>query len=554
VSRRLATWLFLIALGYAMAGYYWQLDDYPPYVDFDSATLGIFVNNVTYQPRYDHYFATSSQFQDQYRALWAAFFLPLSVPLSACQRVLRIPYYDVDRLLKVAGLVFGLAGSLCVARLVRAGERGRWIDAAFVVGFLAVSPPFLLYLRTAVPHFLLSFLLFWAAIMFVVTYTHRLESRYLYATACAIACYRLAPYPPLAYLPVVLLGVVILNGRLARTLRNPHAYLAAIIAVVAPYAAAYVLAMRYDGSYQQYMAKVSAFVTRRAAHAVPLEVATWSALREKLGKLVNQHLLFLRDTLGDRSRADDLWTLNALHVGWLAAVPVGLRGLWKGIAARDEATIVCALVLAITYGAALTIGWPEGRYMLTAVPCYAVFAGMGVRSSIPEAARRTSVLALILLVTATNTYWLVTGEYNAGMLQRWRTRAGMREALAVIRTERTEAEQALLEWPDLQYEDWLYLQMLADFRVVALGRLEMLSMVQGQGGAVATGPRALFVVQDTGAQAEINGWRFYGFEVAREVADPASGRRLVLLAKHLPAPAGAGGRIGTPEPSAGGGT
>jgi len=146
---RLARWLFVVAFAYAIAGQVWRIDDYPPFMDFDAATLGIFVDNLSYQPRYDHYFATAAAFQDRYRALWAAFALPLTLPLSAVQRLLAIPDYGVDRLLHVTAIVLGLVGSLCAALLARSRGKDAWADVAFVVGLTAVLPPYLLYVRTA---------------------------------------------------------------------------------------------------------------------------------------------------------------------------------------------------------------------------------------------------------------------------------------------------------------------------------------------------------------------------------------------------------------------
>ncbi len=528
---RLARWLFVVAFASAIAGSVWRIDDYPPSMDFDAATLGIFVNNLSYQPRYDHYFATAPAFQDRYRALWAAFELPLTLPLSAVQRLLGVPDYDVDRLLHVTAIVLGLAGSLCAAALTRSRGKDWWLDGAFVVGFTAVLPSYLLYVRTASVQFLASFALFWAAVLLVVEYVRRGDDRYLYALAAVLAAYQLAPYPPLAYLPLVLVAILVGAGATRRTLRDPHAYAAAALALGAPLAVTYALGVHYEGSYRAYAEKVSAFLAFRGSHAFSLDGLGWSAVGEKLTKLVDQHVLFLRDDLGDRSRADDLWTLNAVHVVWLALLPVALRGLWKGVAARDQATLVCALVLATTYVASLTIGAPEGRYLLTVVPCYAVLTGFGVRSAFAHGERRLVALALVLIVTATNTYWLLTGSYETSMARAWRNRAGMRAALAAVRDEQKDTEEALLEWPDLRYEDWLYLQMLADFRVVAVDSMRMLNLVQEQPSIAR--PRALFIVRDADARPEINGWRFRGFTIAREIAEPISGRRLVVLVKHV---------------------
>jgi len=160
-----------------------------------------------------------------------------------------------------------------------------------------------------------------------------------------------------------------------------------------------------------------------------------------------------------------------------------------------------------------------------------VLVGFGIRSAFAHAERRRIALALVLIVTATDTFWLLGGPYEARMIAAWRNRAGMRETMAAVRDERTPSEEALLEWPDLQYEDWLYLQMLANFRVTAVDPLRMLNLVQEQPSTA--GPRALFIVRDAAARPEINGWRLRGFAIGREIADPLTGRRLVVLVKHV---------------------
>ena len=48
---------FALALAFAFAGGLWSPADSPPYFDFDASTEAIFVNNLSFQDRYDHYFA-----------------------------------------------------------------------------------------------------------------------------------------------------------------------------------------------------------------------------------------------------------------------------------------------------------------------------------------------------------------------------------------------------------------------------------------------------------------------------------------------------------------
>ena len=87
--------VFAIAAALCVGACVYDLDDYPPHFDYDSATLGIFVNNLTFNGRYDYGFNPSFS-QNAYRINWAAQFLPVSVPLSWTQRTLHVPFDRVE--------------------------------------------------------------------------------------------------------------------------------------------------------------------------------------------------------------------------------------------------------------------------------------------------------------------------------------------------------------------------------------------------------------------------------------------------------------------------
>ena len=75
------------------------------------------------------------------------------------------------------------------------------------------------------------------------------------------------PYAPLAYLPVILVAILVGVGATRRTLGDPHAYAAAALALGAPLAVRYALGVHYEGSYRAYAEKVSAFLALRGSHA-----------------------------------------------------------------------------------------------------------------------------------------------------------------------------------------------------------------------------------------------------------------------------------------------
>ena len=97
----------------------YEIGRYPRYVDFDSATLGIFVNDLSYH-RFGHSFAFPNRdagYPDQewYRLRWAASALPLTLPLSWLQRALRIAPEHVGLLIRGAASFFGLVCAFVAA-------------------------------------------------------------------------------------------------------------------------------------------------------------------------------------------------------------------------------------------------------------------------------------------------------------------------------------------------------------------------------------------------------------------------------------------------------
>lgn len=138
----------------ALWGFYFEVSRHPPYVDYDTATIGIFTNNLTFHGQYDHGLRDSLDFQDRYRGFWAAHFLPVGVALSVLQSALGMEPESVGDLLQAVTLVLGFAGCLCAAAVVRRREGTTWWDGAFVVGLAASLPPLLLYLRSDFVHVL----------------------------------------------------------------------------------------------------------------------------------------------------------------------------------------------------------------------------------------------------------------------------------------------------------------------------------------------------------------------------------------------------------------
>ena len=518
---------FVAALVVSMWGYYAFPRNYPPYLDYDSATLGIFVNNVTYQDQYDHYFNKAPIDQDQYRMYWAAHFLPAAIPLSWIQRLLRIPPSRVGDLLKGTTLLCGLLGCLCVAGIAMRRQGWGWLEGAFLVGFVAALPPYLLYLRTGVTHFLLSFLLFWWAVYLIVRYLDSRKPRHLYVLAMVLGYYLVVPYSPLLALPVVGVWLVIQRGALASVVRDKHVYVAAIVAVGLSYAICYGAAVTHDVSYEAWHQKAARFVSMRSKNAISMNHLSPALAADKVAKLWHQHFYFQRDELGDPSREDELWTLPSPHVVWLGLVPIGIFGLWLALREREPISHVFVSVLVASYLIAMTVGFPEGRYLITVVPCYAYFVLLGLERLVSRPVALPAVLGLAMLLTAGNSFALMRGEYNTSVEARWQATGAMREALALIQErygpEYGTTEWIFMTWPNLRYKDWLYLEMLGNMKIAAY--------VPGELTRYTKPGRVLFAIVLPDNTPQIRGWQFQGFTEIGRVTDGVTGREVLIFAK-----------------------
>ncbi len=528
---------FLVAFACATWGYWLRLDTYPPWMDFDSATLGIFVNNLSFQDRYDHQFNQSPVDQDRYRMYWAAEFLPVSVPLSRVQVALGIPPDRVGDYLKAVALVLAILGSAVAATVAsRRGGLGAE-DALFVFGLSSALPAFLLYLRTTVPHFFLSFLMFWAAVLWIDRYLETGSRRSLYALAATLALYAQAPYVPMLALPLIGVLLALRRHAAGRVLRDPHLYIAAVSAALLFAALQYAVAVTHEPTWTAWNEKASHFVASRSLRAASVANLSLEKLPDKLTKLVHQHFYYRRDTLGDQTRNDYLWTLPQPHLVWLALLPLALLGAWRSWRTRDATAEVLALVLLCSYALVLTVSFPEGRYLITVVPVYAYFVWAGLRQLLASDSARTVALAVVLIATAANSYLLVSGPYNELVAQRWRGMATMREALGLIRDRYGKSygrdRIVHLSWPELRYEAWLYLEMLGNMRVSVFDANE-------SPDAVAPG-EVLFAAASRADAAAIEAWKAKGFEPVGDVVDPVSSREIELLARE-PAPGSARSR------------
>ncbi len=528
-STRPPRWLVSVLVGACLLAVWiacTDLHNYPPYLDYDSATLGIFVNNVTFHDEFDHRLNPALDFQSRYRGFWAAQFLPVAVPLSWLQSALRLPPDEVGIMLRVVSLALGLCGCFCAALVAVGNRRLALVEGIFVVAFTFSLPPFLLYARTGPVNFLVSFCLYWVAVLLIVRFIASGAARYLYGAGIVAGYYALVPYAPILTLPLVAIWLVWRRGMLRQVLLNKHLYAAGAIALLIYIAVPYGLATSQGRTYESLRAQASRFVALRSRRTVSWDHLQLALLIDKATKLVHQHFYFRRDDLGDPTREDQVWTLDAPHLVWLGLLPFGLVGLWTGLRERDEATRVFGTVAACSYLLAFSFSFPEGRYLLTAVPCYAAFVLGGLRRMARSPTVRIGVLTGALVLMAANTHALVRGEYNASMIRLWKPMAGMQEALALIRGHSglryNSSERIFIVWPGLSFKERLYLQMLGNFQI-AVPPADTIASHAASG-------RTLFAVAEARDHRAIGNREQQGFRLLGEVVDPVSGRRLVVMA------------------------
>jgi 4-amino-4-deoxy-L-arabinose transferase-like glycosyltransferase len=534
--------LFGLSLVAATWGFHYRPGDYPPWLDYDSAALGIFVNNISYREHYDAVFRDSTKAANVFRASWAASFLPAMAPLSVVQRALDIPPDRVGSILEGAGILFGVLGTLCAALLARGGGRGP-LDVLLLFGIVASVPPFLLYVRTAVPNFLYSYFMFWLAVFCLDRYfagraggtpangadaaTRPPARRWIYALGIVLALYAMVPYVPIAVLPVVALLLALWRRAFARAVRDPHLYAAGFVSLALFASLRFLVGTTFEPSYEAWQTKTLPYLADRAGHAISLEYLDPSLLPAKLAKLAHQHVWFARDQLGDRTRSDAMWTVPAPQWPWLALLALAAFGMWRSRRDGDPAAAPFTAVLFATYGLALTVSFPEGRYMIPAIPALAFFAVQGLRAAVPARTPRTLAGAAVLAAMAWTSFALVSGPYDAWIVKQWQNRAGLRETVARIR-ERADGDYGIgrelpLAWPEMNHEVWLYLQMLTNLRA------RLYELDDDLDREAAGNP--LFAAVRKDEAAKVDDVKKLGFASLGEVQDPVTGRKLEVLVR-----------------------
>ncbi len=373
-----------------------------PYFDYDDATQGIFVNDLSFRGDFDASFERRPDKQDRYRTGFAAQRLAYSLPLSWLQRGLGLAAWQVEDLLRAAALAFGLAGSWLAACALLPAPRFARAQRLALVAALAAHPSLALFARTGASFYLFAYALFWLGAWAGFRWVETGRPLWLWTAAAAAALCALNPYPPLVCWPLAALLFAAWQGRLARALRSPALYAAIASAGAAAAAVTALLAAAYDRSLAAFLARLAEFRAQRA-HSLGLGPLLDYTPLEKLEKLVDQQLLFRIDRLGDLSRDDAVWTLGAPQpVVWLFALAAaaGIAAALRERALDDRRALAASGALLLLF---FSIGFPEGRFALALLPCWGYFAlrgaALALRRDEPRALATGAALALLALGT-----------------------------------------------------------------------------------------------------------------------------------------------------------
>lgn len=522
-APRVVVLLGLIACGLALLP---APVDYPRLFDPDDASQGIFVNDLTFRGDYDASFEGAREYQDAYRGDWAAQRLSYSLPISALQRWLGIARHDVESLLTVLAVLFAVTGCGLAAVALTPGQTGATPERLAIVGISIVHPSMLLFTRTGASFYLFAHALFWGVMAAALRYSESRQRRWLVAATLLVALFVANPYPPLAALPFALLFAFASSGRLAAARRNWRIYLAVGSAVALAALLTLGLGLAYDGSALGFAERVLRFQGERSA-SIGIAQLTGVDPTDKLLKWANQHFLFLVDDLGDPTRSDTGWTLNAHHAGFLGLLPVMAFGAVAGLRAHEPQARLAASVVAAFALVFLTVSFPEGRYTLALIPCYAAFAVRGVREAAGHGFAFPLALGVILSLLSLETQIHLARVYEPRSEEIWRPFDGIRELAPRLAAHAGRPVRVRLPG-DPDYASNLYFRMVMDpaWRWLPADRFD---------ATLDRQPREIrVVVVEAEAVAELAKWHVLGFAERTRLEAGRGSRPLVVLERGRP--------------------
>jgi hypothetical protein len=515
VAVCLATWLVGVRL---------------PYFDYDDATQGIFVNDVSFRADLDASFEGRPDRQDVYRTAFAAQRLAFTLPLSWVQRGLQLPPWEVEGLLRVAALVFAVAGSWLAALSLLPRPEGPAGERFVLLAALVAHPSLALFARSGAAFYVFAYALFWLGTLATSRWLAGGKTVWVYVAGATAAACLLNPYPPLLCWPAAGAALAAWDGRAGARARSPHLYGAAALAVALAALATLGMARAYDTSFGSFLARQAAFRADRGSAVALSQLLTINPV-DKLVKLLDQQVLSRVDSLGDVSRDDSIWVLGALQPAVVPWALAAVYGLWIALRARaveDRRALAVAGVLILLF---FTVSFPEGRYALALLPCWGYFALRGVAAVARGDLARRVTLAVGLLMLGAGTEHRIRHAYVPRSLRAWTFFEGMQAAAPLVaalpdggRGTGVFMPYPLRDMPELR------------FRMVMPAGATWLPRTRAGESTARPGPGAPMAAL---AYADEPAWVDYlvarGFTRRAELKGEASGRTMLFLVR-APAP------------------
>lgn len=518
----LATWLFGARL---------------PYFDYDDATQGIFVNDLTFLGSLDASFAGKTDPQDVYRKGFAAQRVSYSIPLSWAQRALRMPRWKVEELLRFAAVFFALAGCAFAALATKRGrspfsqrsgirgalpEKGDW--PLFVpIALLAAHPSMALFARSGASFYVFAFAVFWLGTLASFRWIETGKPARAYLAALAAVLSLLNPYPPLSCWPLAAAVYAVWEKKSKAVVRDRHIYGAAAATLAGTLLITAVSAWSVGLSLTELLARQAAFRAARGS-AVALSQLGVNPL-DKLVKLVNQHVLSRVDRLGDASRDDSIWVLGGIQPIVLLWAAAAAFGLWIALRRRDESDRRVLAVTAVLLAVFFTVSFPEGRYALALLPCWAYFALRGAYALPLGQRAREAALGIALLLTAAGAEHAIQRTYVPNSLTAWAGYEGMTAAapLAASLPDGGQGITMLMPYPVTPLKE-------LRFRMVMPAGATWLPRQEAERILSTGGPEVRMCALDYADQPHrIQALQARGFARSAEFRGEASGRPMLFL-------------------------
>lgn len=480
LNMRILIKLFIVSIFFSLIGCFLCLSNYPPYIDFDAATEGTFINSYVHQGRYDYYFNLAKQ---KYSTVtFAAQRLPFTLAIAPIVRLFCVEPFNMPEFFKVLAAVFAILGCCCATTLMGFGDSGSgcgnvaekekndtWIARAFVVAFSIGTPALFIFIRGGIAFNLMAFFLFWLTIALFVYYCRTDRIWPLYAMSFVVAYFLLNKYPPLAGLPLTALSILVFYKKIFISAKNIHCYLSLFLCLGIYVASDRIIGEFVAGDYETYsQRRQEQTQDRQFVFSVERQILNARFL-DKVEKLVNQHILFKVDKLGDRTHEDDVYTLGAIHYPFLCMLPLLVIGAIKGekrqnVVDKDDNTYLFLLITVTYLFVFLTISFPEGRYITPVIPCYAYFIWCGVTRFFSSVSARCGVAAFLLFCHAGSTYWLTATVYNDYMHEVWKSKNGIKE-LAMVLPPKIEGAKEIIGIPwSRNNRAWHYFALVTGLR------------------------------------------------------------------------------------------